>query len=424
MGWPRQDPTAVLLGDGRVLVLGDTGGKYEAVPEHSRFADLWDPETGSWHATDALPKARGSFAAVTLKDGRALVAGGVNDTWYSYSSAYVFDPATEQWTKVGLMGTARTHPAAAVLPDGRVLVTGGMYYTGVKETDGTSGDAVLAGFRLADTWPGPEGHALAIAELFDPATGTWTPTGSMRYTRSMPSAVSLADGRVLVAGGIWAPLDGRPRESESEVYDPATGRFSTTEALPEAVDPSLFDELGVPASDRCEQAHVVDVGRLAALADGDAILLDSYWDCRASLEADGRYADLGLTRTFRFAPATGRWTETGLTTVQASREWADDETRTQEWGGAHPNGIVVPLSDGQLLVAGGSGYESVGIRTAELFDPAAGTWSRVPDMPEPRVRAASVVLADGSALIIGGYSNGNDGYPIPLGDAFRFVPGT
>ncbi len=422
MVWPRRDPTAVVLGDGRVLVLGETGGKYEEVPEDSRFAELWDPTTGTWSETEYLPKARGSFAAVTLHDGRALVAGGVNDMWFSYSSAYVFDPATEGWTKVGLMGTARTDPAVAVLADGRVLVAGGMYHTGLKH-EARAGLAVLAGgIKLADTWPGPEGYALAAAELFDPTTGTWSATGPMRYARATPSAVTLADGRVLVAGAGWGDRVDDRAQTTTEIYDPATGRFTLADDLPEAVDQSFFEQLGVPASDRCDQA---DIG-----------------GCRNSGGA-GRWGrdpprqSLGLHHRgaggcriavshplLRFTAATGAWDETGLTAVELLARGGWRMGVRKGWGQDHPDGIVVPMRGGQILVTGGAGEDGLGIRTAKRLDPTTGAWSSLPDMPGARATAAGVTLSDGSVLIVGGWSNGGDGYPVQLADTFRFIPGS
>ena len=283
--WPRHAPGAVLLGDGRVLLLGDEGVRgARAVPEHSRFAELWDPATGTWRETEYLEKARGQFAAVTLQDGRALVAGGMNSAFESYSSAYIYDPASEEWTKAGLMGTARAAPAAAVLPDGRVLVAGGGYYTGMPAA-AAPGNATLAawheatgpvlgdaGIRLADAGPDPTGYALATAELFDPKTGTWSATGPMHYARWRPTAVTLGDGRVLAGGAGTAVA-----EVSFEIYDPATGRFTLAPALP-AVDPADLEGLGLPSAGAATGSPTG--GTLVALPSGDALLANTLWLCR------------------------------------------------------------------------------------------------------------------------------------------------
>ena len=417
--WPRYAPKAVLLGDGRVLLLGDEGGKYEPVPEHSQFAELWDPATGTWRETEYLQKARGQFAAVTLLDGRALVAGGMNAAFESYSSAYVFDPASETWMKVGLMGTARAAPAAAVLLDGRVLVAGGGYYTGMP-AEGAGGNATLAawhtatgpaqadgGIRVADAGPDPIGYALATAELFDPRTGTWSATGPMRYARFNPTAVTLGDGRVLVGGGAAYP------HISFEIYDPATGRFSVTDALP-GVDPSDLAGLGLPSAG-ADTASPDWGGALVALADGDALLANTNWYCRFDPASE---EEIRLTRTFRFEAAVDRWTEVGAPQVSVSHSTAD-VTTWEDLGEHHPDGIVAQLRDGRVLFAGGQGLDQLGTRAAEMLDPGTGTWSPLPDMPGARVRAEMVALADGSMLIAGGYSNGGDGYPVALG---RCVP--
>ena len=97
------------------------------------------------------------------------------------AEAELYDPATGQWTETGSMHVARSGSVASLLADGRVLVAGGV-----------------------DPGKGYLG-ALASAELYDPATGQWTETGSMTRWRYGPTAIlkaiSLPDGRVLVLGG-------------------------------------------------------------------------------------------------------------------------------------------------------------------------------------------------------------------------------
>ncbi|HEU4672054.1 MAG TPA: kelch repeat-containing protein, partial [Candidatus Limnocylindrales bacterium] len=412
--WPRRAPAMVALGDGRVLVVGDEGGKYEGPPEQSRFAELWNPRTGTWRETESLPAARGRLAIIALRDGRALVAGGWNEKFVSYSSAYVYDGRTGRWTKTGLMGTARTAPAIAVLRDGRVLVAGGGYFTGLRteaaaiDLAAYSGPAVGgADVRLADDWPGPDGRPLATAELFDPATGQWTPTGPMRHAIWSGSAVTLRDGRVLISSvdPSYHPV--------LEVYDPAAGRF-TTVATPSAPSPEVLTGLGVP-SDVVGRLSPSDLGTVAALPNGDALFVATRGSASSG---DDEYS---VTRTLRLEPDRQRWSDIGAPTVEYGRD-VDGRWTVTTRGPRHPTGIAVALSDGRVLLAGGLDASGDPSRHAELLDPLNAEYVTLPRMPGARVDAVGVALRDGSALVAGGWTNGGDGWPIALGDTFRFVP--
>ena len=94
--------------------------------------------------------------------------------------------------------TARYGHTATLLPNGQVLVAGG-------------GD--------------DNGDIFASAELYNPATGVWSPTGSIGSPRSSHTATLLANGQVLVVGEGTTPLAG------AELYDPATGTWSPTGSL-------------------------------------------------------------------------------------------------------------------------------------------------------------------------------------------------
>jgi D-alanyl-D-alanine carboxypeptidase len=95
------------------------------------------------------------------------------------------------------MTTTREGHTATLLSDGRVLIAGG-------------GDP-----------------SLASADLYDPATGKFSPTGSLATARTIHTATLLADGRVLIAGGEPdnSMLSG-PFLASAEIYDPKTGKFS------------------------------------------------------------------------------------------------------------------------------------------------------------------------------------------------------
>ena len=67
---------------------------------------------------------------------------------------------------------------------------------------------------------------LSSAELYDPATGTWTPTADIGAGRYWHTATLLPSGQALVAGGV---IDGGRRNTK--LYDPATGDWSRTGRL-------------------------------------------------------------------------------------------------------------------------------------------------------------------------------------------------
>jgi len=440
MALQRFGAGAARLGDGRVLVVGNEFSQEGDDPNTT--AEVWDPATMTWAPTAGLNKFRQDFAVAELADGRVLVTGGLNfdEPRQSYSSAYVYDGSLglEGWAKVGLMTAARTAPAVAVLPDGRVLVAGGYFYTGDTEDTGTiegSGAlagvaaaprAILAAARLVSPGPGesprpplddvdmpPHGYALATAELFDPAAGTWSPTGSMAFARAGAAAVTLADGRILVVGSTElnvTEVDLRAYDT-AEIYDPTTGRFTLTGQLPD-VDREAIEGLGVslPESDPAPAAN----GTLVALADGGAVLIarTGWWKHQAE-----------ISRSFRFHATTGEWDEIGQPCAWVDNHDADNVARTP--GVCRVNAQVAKLPDGRVLVAGGQGAYQIGgtsTTSVELYDPTSNSWSPQSPMPEARSSGAAVVLGDGSVLIVGGDGGFEGGGLKVWASAVQYIP--
>jgi hypothetical protein len=396
-------------------------------------AELWDPATGGWQRTEGLPKARTDFAAVPLRDGRALVVGGTNADRQSYSSAYAYDPGREAWSKVGVMDKARTSPAAAVLPDGRVLVAGGYFVDDPDQGDRSSPDVVLAAYRpaaadrpdAAPAEPSPDirladvdvpvfAAAMATAELFDPQTGEWTPTGSLKFARYGAAAVTLSDGSVLIVGsgdGSGVEIDPRAFDN-AEIYDPSTGRFRLAGEMP-PIDRSAVADLGVqlPEGDGAPGAN----GTLVALDDGGALLVGhTHW-----WKHEGE-----ITRTFRFDPDADAWSEADEPFALA--EDHDNDTVSITPGEQRLGAAIARLADGRILVAGGgAGYQSVMVvsESAEAFDPATTTWSPVAAMPTAREGGTAIVIADGSILVVGETpSYSEEGDPTDAQPAVRFGP--
>jgi Kelch motif protein/galactose oxidase-like protein len=375
----------VALPDGGAMLVGIATDDQMDETVSRMATEVWLPGHG-WRQTTPLPKMRSSFASVALEDGRVLVAGGYNEKDASYSSSFIFDRVTETWSKTGLMTVARTHPGAALLRDGRVLLVGGYFYA---PEAGSIGDGiVLARSSTYDVDVPPIGRALATAEVFDPTTGEWTPTGSMRYARSGPEVVTLTDGRVLVVGS--SPDDVRADErahDTAEIYDPATGRFTAAGTLPD-IDYTAISRLGVKLPLSAPTPGVV--GSLVSLRDGGAVLIgnEGWWKHQAE-----------VVRSFRFDPGDKTWRDIGRT-YAAVHEPVESATTTV----SRVDAAVASLKDGSVFVSGGY-VGGRATRHVERYDPLVGEWSRLPNTPQARSSATGVALADGSVMLVGGWSD-------------------
>jgi WD40 repeat protein len=193
MAVARSSHTATLLNNGQVLVTG--GG--------SATAELFDPASGHFTATGSMAILRTGQTATLLSDGRVLVTGG-NATGAETATAELYNPTSGTFTSTGSMETVRWGHTATLLSDGRVLVAGGI-------GSGTGN----AGY-------------LASAEIFDPVSGAFTVTGSMKTKRWWHETTLLGDGRVLVSGGVDLF---RTVTSEAELFDTASGTFTPTGSM-------------------------------------------------------------------------------------------------------------------------------------------------------------------------------------------------
>ena len=228
----RRLHTTVRLGDGRVLAVGGRGVAGDALSS----AEVYDPAAATWSALPGrIGTARFAHSATVLPGGKVLIAGGSGDRGThgsgALASAELFDPLTRVWTATAPMTDARSGHRAVLLRDGRVLVVGGALPTGGSPQDPDGPVIEEDGPAIAE-----EAHALSYCEVYDPKAGTWTPTGSLATARKGHQATLLPDGRVLATGGdaVVAP-DGTfsPHSLDSaELYDPATGQWSPAAAMP------------------------------------------------------------------------------------------------------------------------------------------------------------------------------------------------
>jgi hypothetical protein len=262
----RKSHTATLLADGRILLVG--GVRATAKTE------VWDPATGTSEVTGPLITGRNGHTATLLDDGRVLVVGGWKRPGW-LASAELWDPATGVFEQTGSLEQARMSHTATLLDDGRVLVVGG------HGADEYVTDA--AGNLLH-----PDGPR-AQAEVWDPATGEFSPAGMLATARSQHTATLLDDGRVLVTGG-WGS-DGNT--DQAEIWDPATASFAPAGWTTDAGDLSTATLL--------PDGRVLVIGAAAAEIWDPAVsgfvpagtLGRSRWPHTATLLDDGRVLVVG-----------------------------------------------------------------------------------------------------------------------------------
>jgi N-acetylneuraminic acid mutarotase len=319
----REYAGGVRLKDGRILAVSGHPLNGKSIAS----AELYDPATGEWSSTGSLRQARnGGNEATLLHDGRVLLAGGHSNTQV-VPGAEIYDPAKGEWDDAGMLSVARD-PTATRLADGRVLFSGGI------------------------DWYIDDGKAYAIAELFDPAKGKWTPTGSLGTARYAHRAVLLDDGRVLVVGGY---LKGDGLLASAELYDPKTGLWQTTGDLP---SPRVAFGLV-----KLQDGRVLATGGFTGVT----------WAKRTNVASAALYDS-----------KTGRWKET--------KPMKDRRAGLS----------ITRLSDGQVLVAGGWLSNGLELKSAEFFDPDTETWRPAASMNVARRNHRAALLPNGDVLVIGG----------------------
>ena len=302
-------------------------------------------------------------AALAIACGGAPDATQVKDT-SGDSSAASGEASAGIFGLTDSMGIDRQNHAATLLADGRVLVTGGK---------GASG--------------GPSFLFHDLAELYDPASGGWSPTGSMAYGRADHIATLLKDGRVLAVGN-------KGQKTSPEVYDPSAGTWApageTAESRGEHTGTLLQDGRVLVAGGKNTTLQYLESTELYDPATGawsmGPDMADERANHTATLLKDGKVLVVGSDVTLGH-----------LTSV----ELYDPDTNTLSPTGSTSEGrafhTATLLADGRVLVVGGTDKAST-----EIYDPSTGTWSSAGHMAEARVDHSAALLGDGRVLVLGG----------------------
>jgi len=337
MHLPRVGHTQTRLPDGRVLIAGgfqNTGG---LLPPANSDIEIFDPKSLTFRVVGRMTTVRVLHTDTLLADGRVAFIGGSPGTVVD-----LFNPHTGRMESGGEISDARAMHTATLLPDGRLLLVGGM-----KE-------AVT--FHEGDLHE--ERRYLKSIEAYDPGTkSSRLLRTSLNVPRRGHTATLLGDGHVLVIGGTWS--------NRTEIID----------AVNETV--AWGPPLGVSRTDH----------RTTRLADGRLLITGGTGPSGKSLDV----AEVFEARTNRFRTLAAR--------MNHKRE---DHTADL-------------LDDGRVLITGGEDNRAapdgrdIVLDDVELFDPKTESFSKLPPLSIPRDDHRSTVLAEHAVLVTGGEGRNSEG---------------
>ncbi len=188
MSEPRAFHQAVLLDDGRVLVIGGSRGfgndsaldSFEqTLASGMRTTEIFDPFQGTWNQGPNLPEKNVGGRAIKDAGGAVLLAGGINSQGAAQKVVYRFDPQATYVNQVAMMNVPRAFFSMVLLRDNRVFIAGGY--------EGSIGSLI----------------SLNSTELFDPGSQTFSVSTPLPESIAFGTAVQgiLGNDMVYITGG-------------------------------------------------------------------------------------------------------------------------------------------------------------------------------------------------------------------------------
>lgn len=321
-----------------MIVGGGIGGLLAQVAQ--KTTEIYDPLTDGFLAGPTMTTERSLHTVTQLGNGRWLLVGGVDRLNDPQTACEVFDPGADAFTAVAPMNDPRTGHTATLLPNGKVLVTGGL-----SDLNPT---------------PNPILSTLKSTEIYDPATNQWTRGPDMRVPRAAHAAIPLANGKVVLVGGVgWIQILIKIPSlfREIDVYDPATNTIAPGPLMAQARAAFPVAELG-----------------------------------------GGRYL---------FAGGLGSLLAADQTTAQAEVYDASTNACTPAGNMARARGLhaALPLANRRWLLLGGA-YGTIdaptALNTTEVYDAATNSWSAGPAMTSSRAGFGLFATPNGNFHLMGG----------------------
>ena len=226
--------------------------------------------------------------------------------------------------------------------------------------------------RIPRLWTVLAATVLLLAELTPVQAGCWFTNAPMIMAREQHTGTRLNDGSVLLVGGTT--------NRYAEVYDPLTGTSVLTGPMNVA---RFWDHSAV------------------LLADGSVLVAGGYNDNYTTA-----YTNAWLNVAEIYDPATQQWSLTG-------------EMVTHRLGQT-----MTRLTNGQVLVAGGTYLTGGSLANAELYDPNTGVWTATGSLQTHRYHHTATLLTNGLVLVAGGSQGSLPPPYAELASAELYNPGT
>jgi len=350
----------------------------------SQIASAW---TRIQPIDNRLIPARKGQSLTLLKDNLVLIAGGLDEAGKATASAQIFDLSTRTFSPGGQLNEARAYHSATTLPDGTTVFIGGK---------------------------GELGQAVKSVEIYDPETHAFTVVSSLEEGRWTHTATALPKGfrfpdeesarfAVMIAGG----LNGRKTFNSVCFYDPENARFAAGEPLAQARANHTATLLPTEAD---QPTRIF----IAGGNDGNETL--GSFEIYDPEEGPGELQDLQAARTLHTATLLvdaallvligGRGRD-GLA-VASSELYSDEGAYLGE-----PANRLVParyshsatrLTDGQILIAGGTSDEAILDDTWRFLpaeDPQASQFLSGYPLSWPRTEQTAI-LTENQVMLTGG----------------------
>jgi len=367
-----------------------------------------------------LAVSRLGHQVTVLTDGRVLVTGGHADgdgttpaKITATASAEVIDPESGESTPVEDMAQPRAYHSAVLITTGadefrdKVLIAGGL---------------------------GPKSEALVSTELFDPSTNTFEPGPFLLQPRAFMETLvpqgsgSFLDGKIVLGGGertrsgpqhdrldeLYSEIDENP--TKMMYFDPEVGEVkdlkdleigrlhATMTLLPDGRILVIGGGVDtIPSAPGCDEE---DPGCICS----NQVPLCTRFECTGTEDGDCTYTN--YTRKDVGTRSVEVYDTTGVT------QWTTFEEPGWLTRGRVGHSAAV-VSGGFVVVAGGATAERrsfhasefglpespATLDSVELFDPNTNTFEVLPPVNIPREQAATVTLATGDVLLLGGYKS-------------------